>query len=88
MHAELAAHVTPFNERCSIRRRAHLEPGDEAGRMALNAEITRQATIIAYANDFKLMMIVALAAAAARVSAPPPARRRRRRRPSWSRTCA
>ena len=29
---------------------------------ALNGEVTRQATIIAYANDFKLMMIVALAA--------------------------
>ena len=33
-----------------------------AGRAALNAEITRQATIIAYSNDFKLMMLVALAA--------------------------
>jgi DHA2 family multidrug resistance protein len=26
----------------------------------LNAEITRQATIIAYMNDFKLMLLVAL----------------------------
>ncbi len=31
-----------------------------AGRTALNGELTRQATIVAYANDFKLMMIIAL----------------------------
>lgn len=30
------------------------------GRAALNAEVTKQATVVAYANDFKLMMIVAL----------------------------
>jgi DHA2 family multidrug resistance protein len=32
------------------------------GRAALNAEVTRQASVVAYANDFKLMMIVALVA--------------------------
>ncbi|MGL1654877.1 hypothetical protein ACSTIC_23615, partial [Vibrio parahaemolyticus] len=31
-----------------------------AGLAALNAEITRQATSIAYANDFKLMFLVTL----------------------------
>ena len=33
-----------------------------AGRAALNGEITRQATIIAFNDDFKLVMIVALTA--------------------------
>jgi DHA2 family multidrug resistance protein len=33
-----------------------------AGLAALNAEITRQAGMIAYIDDFKLMMIVALLA--------------------------
>jgi DHA2 family multidrug resistance protein len=28
---------------------------------ALNAEVTRQAAMVAYVNDFKLMMIIALA---------------------------
>ena len=32
------------------------------GRAALNAEVTKQATIVAYADDFKLMLIVALVA--------------------------
>jgi MFS transporter, DHA2 family, multidrug resistance protein len=64
MHSELVQHVTPYNE-------ALQQPGvsqiwnlaTAAGRLALNAEITRQALIIAYADDFKLMMIVALFAA-------------------------
>lgn len=63
MHSELVQHVTPYNE-------ALLQPGvaqiwdlaTAAGRAALNAEITRQATIIAYSDDFKLMMMVALGA--------------------------
>jgi DHA2 family multidrug resistance protein len=63
MHSELAGFVTPFNDALS-------QPGamqswnlaTSAGRAALNAEITRQATIIAYNNDFKLMMLVAAAA--------------------------
>jgi DHA2 family multidrug resistance protein len=32
------------------------------GRAALNAEVTKQAAVVAYANDFKLMMVVALVA--------------------------
>jgi MFS transporter, DHA2 family, multidrug resistance protein len=32
------------------------------GRAALNAEVTKQASVVAYANDFKLMMVVALTA--------------------------
>ena len=31
-------------------------------RAALNAEVTKQASVVAYANDFKPRMIVALAA--------------------------
>jgi DHA2 family multidrug resistance protein len=63
MHSQLAAHVTPFNE--PLRNPAVAQMWNlatTAGRAALNGEITRQATIIAYANDFKLMMMVALAA--------------------------
>jgi DHA2 family multidrug resistance protein len=32
------------------------------GRAALHAEITRQAAIIAYIDDYKFMMLIALAA--------------------------
>ena len=63
MHSELAQHVTPFNE--ALRQPGVAQIWDlatVAGRAALNAEITRQATIVAYSDDFKLMMMVALAA--------------------------
>src|SRR5436305_5383172 len=32
-----------------------------SGMAALNAEVTRQAAMVAYINDFKLMMVIALA---------------------------
>jgi MFS transporter, DHA2 family, multidrug resistance protein len=62
-HAGIVEHVTPFNglfRDPSVARMWNL--ATEAGRAALNAEITRQATIIAYVDDFKLMMLVSLAA--------------------------
>jgi DHA2 family multidrug resistance protein len=62
MHADLASHVTPFSLGLHM-------PGIEriwdmttlAGKAALDGEVTRQATVIAYANDYLLMMYVALA---------------------------
>ena len=62
-HAEIAQHVTAVN-------RAFAEPNitqfwnplTAAGRAALDAMITQQAQIIAYIDDFKLLMIVTLAA--------------------------
>jgi len=63
MHSELIEHVTPFNQALSDPGVSHIwSMATAAGRAALNAEVTRQATIIAYSNDFKLMMIIALAA--------------------------
>jgi DHA2 family multidrug resistance protein len=61
MHAEIAANVTSFNR--------NLESGgaylwwsttNPQGIAALNTEVTRQAAIIAYVNDFKLLFIVSL----------------------------
>jgi DHA2 family multidrug resistance protein len=62
MHADLTSHVTPFNLGLHM-------PGSEriwdmttlAGKAALNGEVTKQASVIAYANDYLLMMYVALA---------------------------
>ena len=62
-HAELSALVTPFSAgMADPALRAGWDLATVAGRLALNAEITRQATIIAYANDFRLMTWVALLA--------------------------
>jgi MFS transporter, DHA2 family, multidrug resistance protein len=62
-HAELAQHVTAVNrvfETPAITQ--FWNPATDAGRAALDAMITLQAQIIAYIDDFKLMMIVTLAA--------------------------
>jgi len=58
-HAEIASHITPFNELIPFLPEAW-RLSDTAGLLALNDEITRQAYTIAFANDFKLLMIVAL----------------------------
>jgi MFS transporter, DHA2 family, multidrug resistance protein len=63
VHAELAGHVTPFNDALAAVAPSHFwNMATTVGRAALNAEVTKQAMVVAYANDFKLMMIVALVA--------------------------
>jgi MFS transporter, DHA2 family, multidrug resistance protein len=61
VHASLAAHVTPYN--ALLRTMPHLWSSHGAGVAALNVEISRQAAMVAYLDDFVLMMIVTLAAA-------------------------
>jgi DHA2 family multidrug resistance protein len=62
MHAAITEHVTPYNDALRDPFVSQIwNLATEAGRAALNSEITRQATIVAYGDDFKLMMIVALA---------------------------
>jgi DHA2 family multidrug resistance protein len=63
VHAELTEHVTPFN-RLFDQPVVHRlwDVGTVAGRAALDHEVTRQASIIAYADDFKLMFLVTLTA--------------------------
>ncbi len=63
MHSTLVEQVTPFNQALRDPAVSHIwNLATVAGRTALNAEVTRQATIVAYNNNFKLMMIIALAA--------------------------
>ena len=62
-HAEISRYITPVNrafEDLSIAR--FWDPLTAAGRAALDAVITQQAQIIAYINDYKLLMIATLAA--------------------------
>lgn len=63
VHAELAGHVTPYNDALAAVAPGRIwDVATTLGRAALNAEVTKQAMVVAYANDFKLMMIVALVA--------------------------
>jgi DHA2 family multidrug resistance protein len=61
IHARIAEHVTPFN-RMLQSHGAYLfwNVTKPQGLSAMNAEITRQATIMAYANDFRLMFLICL----------------------------
>jgi DHA2 family multidrug resistance protein len=61
-HADIAAHVTAVNrifENAPIHQ--YWNPFTAAGRAALDAVITQQAQIIAYIDDYKLLMIATLA---------------------------
>jgi DHA2 family multidrug resistance protein len=62
MHARLAESVTPFNQALADPAAAMLDPGTDTGRALLEQIISQQAAIIAYANDFKLMMVMTLLA--------------------------
>jgi MFS transporter, DHA2 family, multidrug resistance protein len=62
-HANIAAYVTPLNHAFQAPMAHHmLNPITAAGRAALDGMITLQAVIIAYIDDFKLLMIMALMA--------------------------
>lgn len=64
VHAQLAEYVTPFNRMLQTGGAYLLWNSASApGLMVLNGEISRQASIIAYADDFKLMFVVCLPAA-------------------------
>lgn len=61
-HALIGDSITPFNRNLFA---AHIlrfwNPQNMHGAAALNEEITRQASTIAYVDDFKLMLVLALA---------------------------
>jgi DHA2 family multidrug resistance protein len=60
-HADIAQHVTAVNRVFESPTIAQFwNPATDAGRAALDAMITRQAQIIAYIDDFKLLMIATL----------------------------
>lgn len=62
-HAEIANYVTPFNRIFDTPAiKEAWDPLKLAGRAALDEVVTRQATIISYVDDFKLLMILCLAA--------------------------
>jgi DHA2 family multidrug resistance protein len=62
MHARLAESVTPFNQALADPAAAMLDPRTETGRALLERIVSQQAAIIAYGNDFKLVMVMTLMA--------------------------
>jgi len=62
-HAALAEHITPFGPAAAGGLPGPWSLDSATGLMALNAEITRQASAIGFLDDFKLMMWVVIASA-------------------------
>jgi DHA2 family multidrug resistance protein len=60
MHSRLADQVTPFSDILHLHAPGAL--GGAGGLAALNATVNGQAAMIAYVNDFKLMMVLTLCA--------------------------
>lgn len=58
MHARLVEHVTPY----AAALQGHMDLANAANMRAIDARINDQAAMIAYNNDFKLMLILSLAA--------------------------
>ena len=62
MHARLAEHVTPFNNALQMPDvHAILNMATEQGRAMMDMIVTQQATMIAYLNDYKLLMVLTFA---------------------------
>jgi len=59
MHASIAGHVIPENPFFSTFLPGFLSPDTVQGVIALNTEITRQARMVAYVNDFWLLTGIA-----------------------------
>jgi DHA2 family multidrug resistance protein len=61
LHASMTEHITPYNTvNNPAMTAAHLSAGSLRGLEALNGTITNQATMIAYIDDFQLMMVLTL----------------------------
>jgi len=59
MHARLAEHITPYGSQ--LHSAAPYDLATSRGLAALNASVTHQAEMIAYNNDFKMLLILTLA---------------------------
>jgi DHA2 family multidrug resistance protein len=61
MHARIVEGVTPFNDALQMTDVANnLNMNTDTGRAMLDGIVTQQAAMIAYLNDFKLLMILTL----------------------------
>jgi MFS transporter, DHA2 family, multidrug resistance protein len=62
VHASLTEHITLFNTASNpALSAAHLDVDSTQGLLALNGMITNQSAMIAYIDDFKLMMVITIA---------------------------
>lgn len=61
--SQLVEHITPFNDALKMPDvKSVMDWTTEGGRAMLDQLVTQQAAVIAYSNDFKLMMFISLSA--------------------------
>ena len=60
MHGSLAARLVPSDPVVRAGLPSMFNPTTTAGLSALNAEVTRQASMVAYVDDFRLMLIISI----------------------------
>ncbi len=61
VHSTLVEHIRPGDPVVRAALPPAFDPATGGGLQALNGEITRQAAMVAYVDDFRLMMIITLA---------------------------
>ncbi|MCY6412638.1 DHA2 family efflux MFS transporter permease subunit [Acinetobacter sp. VNH17] len=61
LHSHMVEHITPYNLGDTAFYAHHLNPNTQAGLQSINHMVTKQAAMIAYINDYKLMMVITLA---------------------------
>jgi DHA2 family multidrug resistance protein len=61
-HSQLVENITPFNDALKMPDvAAHFDAGSSGGLAMLNELVTQQASIMAYANDYKMLFCVCVA---------------------------
>jgi len=61
MHSHLAEHIVPYQTSTWALMGGSIDPADTGMLARPNGMITRQASMIAYIDDFKLMMVITIA---------------------------
>ena len=61
VHSTMAEHIRPGSPVVAAGLPPPFDPGTPSGLQALNGEITRQASMVAYVDDFWLMLLMTLA---------------------------
>jgi DHA2 family multidrug resistance protein len=61
VHSGLVSHINAGDPNLAALAGTGMSPTTQAGAAALNGEITRQAAMVAYIDDFKLMLIITIA---------------------------
>lgn len=75
MHERLGEHITPWHTGIPLYGQTGIDTQQTMNLLMLNQQITRQASIMAYLDDYKLMMILTLVLIPLLVIIKPPARR-------------